>query len=67
MTISVSSSLDLEFPRPKDVGVLAMEMYFPRRVRLHCLFLPHVLKPTRSASPKRTSRRSMAFPRESIP
>ncbi|TDL26747.1 hydroxymethylglutaryl-CoA synthase [Rickenella mellea] len=23
--------LDLEMPRPKDVGILAMEMYFPRR------------------------------------
>ncbi|KAF9466138.1 hydroxymethylglutaryl-coenzyme A synthase C terminal-domain-containing protein [Collybia nuda] len=32
MTISVnSSSVDVEVPRPKDVGVLAMETYFPRR------------------------------------
>jgi hypothetical protein len=27
-----------ETPRPKDVGILAMEMYFPRRV---CLVHDH--------------------------
>jgi len=33
MTIPLSnSSLDVESPRPKDVGILAMEVYFPRRV-----------------------------------
>lgn len=32
MTIPLANSpLDVEFPRPKDVGVLAMEVYFPRR------------------------------------
>lgn len=31
MTIAMSSPLDVEVPRPKDVGVLAMEAYFPRR------------------------------------
>ncbi|KAF5373279.1 hypothetical protein D9615_007398 [Tricholomella constricta] len=31
MTIPISSPLDVEIPRPKDVGVLAMEAYFPRR------------------------------------
>jgi len=33
MTIPLSnSSLDIESCRPKDVGILAMEVYFPRRV-----------------------------------
>lgn len=33
MTIPLANShIDAEFPRPKDVGVLAMEVYFPRRV-----------------------------------
>ena len=27
----------VENPRPKDVGILGMEMYFPRRVRIHQL------------------------------
>ena len=67
MTIPVSSSPDFEFPRPKDVGVLAMEMYFPRRVRLQRLTLPHVLTPTPSASPNLTSKCSIVFPRENIP
>ncbi|KAG6918958.1 ATP-dependent 5'-3' DNA helicase hcs1 [Tephrocybe rancida] len=31
MTIPISSPLDIELPRPKDVGVLAMEAYFPLR------------------------------------
>ncbi|KAF6761759.1 hydroxymethylglutaryl-CoA synthase [Ephemerocybe angulata] len=31
MTISLNASADYELPRPKDVGVLAMEVYFPRR------------------------------------
>lgn len=32
MTISMTTpSVDSEVPRPKDVGVLAMEVYFPRR------------------------------------
>lgn len=36
MTIPLNASaLDVEVPpRPKDVGILAMEMYFPRRVSL---------------------------------
>lgn len=34
MTIPVNTAADVEAPsRPQDVGVLAMEMYFPRRVR----------------------------------
>jgi hydroxymethylglutaryl-CoA synthase len=34
MTIPITTpSVDSEVPRPKDVGVLAMEVYFPRRVR----------------------------------
>jgi hydroxymethylglutaryl-CoA synthase len=32
MTIAINApSFDTELPRPKDVGVLAMEVYFPRR------------------------------------
>jgi len=39
MTIPMTTpSTDSEAPRPKDVGVLAMEVYFPRRVR-HILSL----------------------------
>lgn len=39
MTIPLSnSSLDVESPRPKDVGILAMEVYFPRRVS--AIFFP---------------------------
>ena len=34
MTIPMTApSVDMEIPRPKDVGVLAMDVYFPRRVR----------------------------------
>jgi hydroxymethylglutaryl-CoA synthase len=35
MTIPLNAptAADVEIPRPKDVGVLAMEVYFPRRVR----------------------------------
>ena len=33
MTIPMTiPAVDIEVPRPKDVGVLAMEVYFPRRV-----------------------------------
>ena len=28
-----------ERPRPKDVGILAMEMYFPRRVSVRAVFV----------------------------
>ncbi|KAG5647850.1 ATP-dependent 5'-3' DNA helicase hcs1 [Asterophora parasitica] len=31
MTIAISSPFDVELPRPKDVGVLAIETYFPLR------------------------------------
>ncbi|KAG5725029.1 Hydroxymethylglutaryl-CoA synthase A [Termitomyces sp. T112] len=31
MTIPITLALDVETPRPKDVGVLAMETYFPLR------------------------------------
>lgn len=37
MTVSVNASTSQELqgpPRPKDVGILAVEMYFPQRVRL---------------------------------
>ena len=35
MTIPVNSAADVEAPaRPQDVGILAMEMYFPQRVRV---------------------------------
>ena len=46
MTITISngasaSSQDFQLPpRPKDVGILAMEMYFPRRVRVSRADLP---------------------------
>ena len=33
MTVPINApAFDTELPRPKDVGVLAMEVYFPRRV-----------------------------------
>ncbi len=33
MTVPLTTpSVDAELPRPKDVGVLAMDVYFPRRV-----------------------------------
>lgn len=36
MTIPIVSAHvpNTNIPRPKDVGVLAMEVYFPRRVRV---------------------------------
>lgn len=34
MTIPLTA-VDVDAPRPKDVGVLAVEVYFPRRVRVH--------------------------------
>ena len=38
MTIPfTSAAVDVDAPRPKDVGVLAVEVYFPRRVRVHVL------------------------------
>ena len=39
MTIPLNASVhDADLPpRPKDVGILAIEMYFPRRVRTTCL------------------------------
>lgn len=36
MVAPTFAQLDVEVPRPKDVGVLAMEMYFPRRVSVRC-------------------------------
>ena len=30
-------SSEQEMPRPKDVGILAMEVYFPHRVCIHLL------------------------------
>ena len=33
MTIPATTPIiDNQLPRPKDVGILAMEVYFPRRV-----------------------------------
>ena len=43
MTVSLngSASQDIEAPaRPKYVGILAMEMYFPKRVRIQRVFSP---------------------------
>jgi hydroxymethylglutaryl-CoA synthase len=38
MTVPINApAIDTELPRPKDVGVLAMEVYFPRRVC--CLYM----------------------------
>ena len=38
MTVPINiPNFDTELPRPKDVGVLAMEVYFPRRVCSPCL------------------------------
>ena len=35
MTIPLANQVvDVESPRPTDVGVIAMEVYFPRRVRV---------------------------------
>ena len=37
--MTASTSQDVEAaPRPKDVGILAMEMYFPQRVRVRRVF-----------------------------
>ena len=30
--VSVPASEEYDLPRPRDVGILAMEVYFPRRV-----------------------------------
>jgi hypothetical protein len=34
MVAPINTILTTDTPRPKDVGILAMEMYFPRRVSL---------------------------------
>jgi hypothetical protein len=57
-------------PRPQDVGILGIEMYFPQRVR-HCypsfpLFLTAFLIPL-SASPRRTLRFMTALRRANTP
>lgn len=60
----IHSTLTTNFERPQDVGILAMEMYFPRRV---CMFFTRFwlkLDLPSSASQRRTSRSSMALPRE---
>ena len=70
MTIPVAVSA-VESPRPKDVGVLAMEVYFPRRVSFYPYFsclttcIDSVLRG--SASPKATLKTLTVFPKESIP
>lgn len=66
MTIPVAASVLVESPRPKDVGVIAMEVYFPRRVSL-CPLSPPRANLRRSASPKVTLKSSTVFPKESIP
>jgi len=32
--VSVIAFEGYDLPRPRDVGILAMEVYFPRRVRI---------------------------------
>lgn len=62
MTIPLANSpLDGEFPRPKDVGVLAMEVYFPRRVgpRFGLLKTRLTIQDCSSASPSLTSKNLM--------
>lgn len=39
MTIPVAIPVAAESPRPKDVGVLAIEVYFPRRVCPYRVFV----------------------------
>lgn len=46
-------------PRPQDVGILGIEMYFPQRVRCSLFFLTAFLIPL-SASPSKNSRFMMA-------
>ena len=46
-------------PRPQDVGILGIEMYFPQRVRHSLFFLTAFLIPL-SASPSKNSRFMMA-------
>lgn len=42
MTIPLTTPAH-EIPRPKDVGILAVETYFPRRVRMFFFVLMTVL------------------------
>ena len=66
MTIPMAApSVDGEIPRPKDVGVLAMEVYFPRRVRpflrLSLSSQGPTFCPLNSASPSPTLKIMMVF------
>lgn len=69
MAIETASSVftEADMPRPKDVGIIAMETYFPYRVRSsqQYLFIQLMLFP--SASLKRTLRNLTAFLPESTP
>lgn len=75
MTIPLNGSArvhsDIEAPpRPKDVGILAMEMYFPRRVRVEHYAAREGLSlrlMTNSASPRRSSRSSTVSQRANTP
>lgn len=71
MTIPLAASANAELPRPKDVGVLGMEVYFPRRVRdFGRLFVSFDLishLSSSSVSPSPIWRCSMACPRENTP
>ena len=66
MTIPVAAPVVVDSPRPKDVGVIAMEVYFPRRVSSYPVGSP-CTNLLASASPKVTLKISMVFPKESIP
>ena len=69
--LNASTSQDVEAPqRPKDVGILAMEMYFPQRVRVFSRGTTLRVYPDRrtcSASRRRSLRCSTASPRASTP
>lgn len=68
MVAPAFTPLDADTPRPKDVGVLAMEMYFPRRVSVHWAGKVdpfHIC--VASVSLKRTSKFLMVLPRANIP
>lgn len=43
VSLEVADGVIIENPRPKDVGILAMEMYFPRRVcTIKLVFSPNL-------------------------
>jgi hypothetical protein len=67
MVAPINTILTADTPRPKDVGILAMEMYFPRRVSLlSFLTTPFIHGCVISASLRKTSKFSMVSQRASI-